>query len=140
MTATIEELPSLSTPGGRSFVLRPSLREALWGLVFIGPWLIGLVLFTAGPMIASFVMSLTDFNLVRPESTKFVGAENYLRMASDPTIVTSIIVTLKFAVLTIPVTMGASLGFALLLNHAKLVLKGPLRALVYMPIMIPLVM
>jgi multiple sugar transport system permease protein len=35
--------------------------------------------------------------------------------------------------------MGASLGFALLLNHPKMPAKGPLRALVYMPIMIPLV-
>ena len=35
--------------------------------------------------------------------------------------------------------MGASLGFALLLNHPKLPVKGPLRALVYMPMMIPLV-
>ena len=66
MTATIEELPSASTPG-RSFTLRPSVREALWGLVFISPWLVGLILFTAGPMIASFAMSLTDFNLVKPE-------------------------------------------------------------------------
>ena len=47
----------------------PSIREALWGFVFIGPWLIGLVLFTAGPMVASLVMSLTDFNLVHPEPT-----------------------------------------------------------------------
>ena len=52
-------------PPTRRMVLRPSVREALWGYVFIGPWLIGLVLFTAGPMIASFAMSLTDFNLVQ---------------------------------------------------------------------------
>src|SRR4029079_11623185 len=138
MSATIEELPSASTPG-RSFVLRPSVREALWGYLFIGPWLIGLVLFTAGPMIASFAMSLTDFNLVRPETTKFIGLDNYIRMTTDPTIAQSFIATFKFALIAIPVTMLSSLGFALLLNHPRLAFKGPLRALVYMPIMIPLV-
>ena len=138
MTATIEELPS-TRPPARTFALRPSVREALWGYLFVGPWLIGLVLFTAGPMIASLVMSLTDFNLVRPEATRFVGIDNYLRMASDPTVAQSFVATFKFALIAIPVTMIASLGFAMLLNHPKLAFKGPLRALVYMPIMIPLV-
>jgi multiple sugar transport system permease protein len=138
MTATIEELPSASAPPGR-LALRPSVREALWGFVFIGPWLIGLVLFIAGPMVVSFVMSLTNFDLLHPESVRFVGLDNYVRMTSDPTIATSIGATLKFALITIPVTLGASLGFAMLLNHPKLPAKGPLRALVYMPAMIPLV-
>ncbi len=138
MTATIEELEP-TRPPGRALTVRPSVREALWGLVFIGPWLIGLLLFTAGPMVASLVMSLTDFNLVRPEATKFVGLDNYALLASDPTIGQSLFATFKFALLAIPLTMGASLGFALLLNHPKLAFKGPLRALVYMPVMIPLV-
>ena len=138
MTATIEELEP-TRPPGRTLTLRPSVREALWGLVFIGPWLIGLLLFTAGPMVASLAMSLTDFNLVKPEATKFVGLDNYARLASDPTLWQSLIATFKFALLAIPLTMGASLGFAMLLNHPKLAFKGPLRALVYMPVMIPLV-
>jgi ABC-type sugar transport system permease subunit len=138
MTATIEELEP-TRPPGRTLTLRPSVREALWGLVFVGPWLIGLLLFTAGPMVASLAMSLTDFNLVKPEATKFVGLDNYARLASDPTIWQSLIATFKFALLAIPLTMGASLGFAMLLNHPKLAFKGPLRALVYMPVMIPLV-
>ena len=52
MTATIEELEPTRRPR-RTFTLRPSVREALWGFVFIGPWLIGILLFTAGPMLAS---------------------------------------------------------------------------------------
>ena len=138
MTATIEELGPTKPPG-RTLTLRPSVREALWGYAFVGPWLIGLVLFTAGPMLASLVMSVTDFNLVKPEATKFVGLDNYARLASDPTIGQSLVATFKFALLAIPITMGASLGFAVLLNHPRLAFKGPLRALVYLPIMIPLV-
>jgi multiple sugar transport system permease protein len=134
---------ALSTPATRVRPIgplgRPSVREAAWGFVFIGPWLIGLVLFTAGPMIASLVMSFTNFDLVHPDAVRFVGADNYVRMAGDPTVIGSLIATLKFAAITIPLTMAASLGFALLLNHPNLPAKGPFRALVYMPVMIPLV-
>jgi multiple sugar transport system permease protein len=139
MSSTIEELPSTQVPAGRPWRLQPSVREAMWGYVFISPWVVGLVLFTAGPMVASLVMSFTDFNLVRPDATRFVGLDNYIRMANDPTIAQSMVATFKFALIAIPVTMLASLGFALLLNHPKLPMKGPLRALVYLPVMIPLV-
>jgi len=140
MSQSANTLTSSSTrvrPTGR--LSRPSVREAAWGFVFIGPWLIGLVLFTAGPMIASLVMSFTNFDLVHPDAVRFVGVENYARMAGDSSVIGSVIATLKFAIITIPVTMVASLGFALLLNHPSLPAKGPLRALVYMPVMIPLV-
>ena len=130
---------ALRTPVSRARFARPSAREALWGFVFVGPWLIGLVLFTAGPMVASLVMSLTNFDLVHPENVRFVGMDNYVRLTQDPTIATSLIATLKFAAITIPLTMVASLAFALLLNSPRLLFKGPLRALVYLPVMIPLV-
>src|SRR5690349_10780673 len=139
MSATVEELPTRQLPARPRMTLKPDTREALWGYVFIGPWLIGLLLFIADPMIAAFAMSLTDFNLVHPETTRFVGLDNYIRLTTDPTITQALVATLKFAVLAIPVTMGASLGFALLLNHPRLPAKGPLRALVYLPVMIPLV-
>ena len=95
MTASIEELPS-TRPPARAFMLRPSVREALWGYLFIGPWLVGLLLFTARPMLVSLAMSVTDFNLVKPEATKFVGLENYARLASDPTIWQSLVATFRF--------------------------------------------
>ena len=111
----------------------------MWGFVFIGPWLVGLVLLTAGPMIASFVLSLTDFDLVHPEAVKFVGLDNYVRMMSDPNVLKSLVVTFKFALFAIPLTMLASLGFAMLLNSPRLFGRSVLRTLVYMPIQIPLV-
>jgi multiple sugar transport system permease protein len=132
-------LPATPQTRRSRWILRPSTREAIWGFIFIGPWLIGLVLFTAGPIVASFVMSLTNFDLLHADQTRFVGLDNYIRMTSDPLVAQSLIATFKFALIVIPVTMIASLGFALLLNHPKLALKGPLRTLVYMPIMIPLV-
>jgi len=116
-----------------------STREALWGFVFIGPWLIGLVLLTAGPIIASLILSMTDFNLVRPDEIKFIGADNYFKMASDPNVIQALLVTFKFAIIAIPLTMLASLGLAVLVNSPKLFGRNIFRTLLYMPIQIPLV-
>jgi ABC-type sugar transport system permease subunit len=141
MSESSEALASPAIAPARSSgrLARPSAREAVWGLVFIGPWIAGLVLFTAGPMVVSLAMSLTNFDLVHPDAVRFVGVDNYVRMVNDPTVIGSLVATVKFAVITIPLTMVASLGFALLLNHPSLPFKGPFRALVYMPVMIPLV-
>ena len=114
-------------------------REAFWGYVFVSPWIIGLVLLTAGPLIASFILSLTDFNLVRPEAAHFVGLDNYIHLASDPLVMQGLVVTFRFAILAIPVTMAASLGAALLVNSRNLFGRNIFRTLFYMPIQIPVV-
>ncbi len=138
-----EATEGLAVPAARTgrqrWFQKPSGREAIWGVVFISPWLIGLVLFVAGPLIASLVLSFTDFNLVRPEAVRFVGLDNYIQMASDPNVIKSLIVTFRFAIIAIPLTMVASLGFALLVNSPKLFARNVFRALIYMPIQIPLV-
>jgi len=139
MTDTSQALPVTPRTRRSRWMLRPSTREAIWGYVFIGPWLLGLALFTAAPIIASLVMSFTNFDLLHVDQTRFIGLDNYVRLTTDPLVATSLISTFKFALIVIPVTMFASLGFALLLNHPHLPAKGALRTLVYMPIMIPLV-
>src|SRR6478752_1875236 len=136
MTATIEELPSPVRPARTRRGLRPSVREAIWGLIFIGPWLVGLLLFTLGPIIASLILSMTNFDLLHTDRTRFIGLDNYVRLTSDPLVEQALVATFKFAAIVIPVTMLASLGFALLMNHPQLKAKGALRTLVYMPIMI----
>ena len=140
MTETTEAraAPVTATTRAHRFA-SPSAREAIWGFIFIGPWLIGLALFTAGPIIASLVISLTDFNLVRPEDVKFIGLDNYVKMASDPNVAQSLLVTFKFAIIAIPLTMVASLGLAVLVNSPKLFGRNIFRTLLYMPIQIPLV-
>jgi multiple sugar transport system permease protein len=119
--------------------LSPAGREALWGIVFVGPWIAGFLLFTIGPLIASFVLSFTDFNLVRPEAVRFVGFENYARLPADPLVVQGLVVTVKFALIAVPVTMLASLGAAVLVNSRQLFGRNVFRTLFYMPIQIPLV-
>ena len=92
-----------------------------------------------GPLIASLVLSFTDFNLVRPEAMQFIGLDNYAQLASDPLVWQGLIVTVKFALIAIPVTMIASLGVAVLVNSPKLFGRNIFRTLFYMPIQIPLV-
>jgi multiple sugar transport system permease protein len=119
--------------------MTPSRREAAWGFVFVAPWIIGFLLFTIGPLVASLVLSFTDFNLVRPEATRFVGLDNYARMAADPLVLQGLVVTAKFAAVAIPVTTIASLGIAMLVNSPRLFGRSAFRTLFYMPIQIPLV-
>jgi ABC-type sugar transport system permease subunit len=140
MTDMSKALAAPVAPVGRPrWFSSPSRREAAWGWVFIAPWIFGLAVFTAGPIIASFVLSLTDFNLVRPEAVKFVGIDNYIQMLNDPNVIKSLVVTFRFAIIAIPLTMAASLGFALLVNSPKLFGRNVFRSFIYMPIQIPLV-
>jgi multiple sugar transport system permease protein len=124
---------------GKGRRLNPSRREAAWGFVFVGPWIIGFLLFTIGPLIASLIFSLTDFDLVRPEAVRFVGLDNYARLTSDPLVLQGLVVTAKFAILAIPVTTIGSLGVAILVNSPRLFGRSVFRTLFYMPIQIPLV-
>jgi multiple sugar transport system permease protein len=127
-----------STGSGRTR-LTVSRREAIWGLIFVSPWIVGFVVFTVGPLVASLALSFTDFNLLRPEETKFIGIDNYAQMARDPLVIQGLIVTVKFALIAIPATMLASLGIALLVNSPQLLGRSAFRTLFYMPIQIPLV-
>ena len=131
--------PSGAVGKGRLSLSSPSRREAFWGLVFLGPWIVGFLLFTIGPLLASFVLSFTDFNLVRPDSIRFIGLDNYARMTTDPLVIQGLVVTAKFALIAVPTTMLASLGAAVLVNSRRLFGRSIFRTLFYMPIQIPLV-
>ena len=87
-TTDLRPVPT-SRFGRRRSPTSKSRREALWGLVFIGPWLIGLAVFTAGPLIASLVLSFTNYDLVHPDATAFVGIDNYATSACTGTTASS---------------------------------------------------
>ena len=114
-------------------------REAFWGYVFISPWIFGFLVFSGLPMIASFVFSLTDFDPRYPDSIHFIGLANYQRMVGDPLVIKPLLVTFKFAILTLPASLAFALLAALLVNDRRLVGRNIFRTLFYMPIQIPLV-
>ncbi len=80
-------------------------RRARWGYLFIAPWLIGFVLFTAFPMVATLVFSFTNINLSQVEPLRFVGLQNYQDLLGDRQAWDSLAVTLKFALLALPVAV-----------------------------------
>ena len=80
-------------------------RRARWGYVFIAPWVIGFLVFTLFPMIATFVFTFTNINLAQEEPLAFVGLKNYQTLLNDKQAWESLLVTLKFALLALPVAV-----------------------------------
>lgn len=90
-------------------------RKQEWaGFLFASPWLIGVVLFLIGPIIASGLLSATNWNLI--SSPRWVGLKNYRDMVASDNFWQSIKVTLFYTVLAIPLYQVAGLSLALLLN------------------------
>ena len=108
-----------------------SRREAMWAYVLISPWIIGFIVFTAGPMIASAYFSLTEYDVINPP--RFVGLGNWVYMfTQDPLFWHSLKVTLTYAIAAIPLGLVLGLALALLLN-AKVPGLTIWRTLFYMP-------
>jgi ABC-type sugar transport system permease subunit len=114
-------------------------REARWGLIFISPWIIGFFAFTLLPMIATLAFTFTNINLDQKEPLSFVGITNYSRLFSDPQAWESLGVTLRFALLALPISVGLPLLVALLLNSRHLRGSGLFRVLFFMPYVVPFV-
>ena len=93
-----------------------SQREALWGYAFIVPWIIGFVIFTLGPMIASLYFSFTKYNIIDPPI--WIGLRNYQRMLfEDPLFWHSLQRTMYYAALALPLGLIFGLFLAILLNQ-----------------------
>lgn len=107
-------------------------KDRGWILFFLSPWLIGFVLFTAGPMIASLVFSFSDLNLIKGEFN-FVGLGNYVRLfTADPKFTNALAVTFTYAAFAIPLTLVAGFLLACLLNK-KIAGANFWRTIFYMP-------
>jgi multiple sugar transport system permease protein len=108
-----------------------------WGYFFIAPWLIGFVALVAIPFIASIYFSFTRYDIV--SKPVWVGLANYKNMVSgDPLFWKSLWITLKYAVIAVPLGIVAGVALALLLN---LPLPGMsvYRTIFYLPAIVPVV-
>ncbi|MFE5777499.1 carbohydrate ABC transporter permease [Brachybacterium sp. NPDC056505] len=111
--------------------------QARTGVLMALPTMIGLVVFMFGPMIASLVISLTDWQI--GASPSFVGLDNYTELFSaDPLFWKSLWVTLYYTLLTVPLLLVVAFGVALLLN-ARARGKGLFRTIYYLPALVPIV-
>ncbi len=125
---------------GRATKLSPiARREAGWGLLFLSPWIIGFLVFTFIPIAASFGLTFTNYTLTQEQPVSFVGLANYRTMLADSQVGGSLLVTLKFGLIALPVGMILPLALALLMNNTYLVAKPLFRTLFYFPYIIPFV-
>jgi len=110
-------------------------QQRVWGWIFLAPWVIGFLAFTLFPMIASLVFSFTDFSI--GTDIHFVGLDNWVNLFKDPVTSNSLWVTLRFAIVSVPVGILLPLGMAALLNSKWLLGKPVLRVFFYMPYIVP---
>jgi multiple sugar transport system permease protein len=132
---TARTMEADATAKGRA-VASPGVWTRIWqqdgpGYLFLLPWLIGFLGLTIGPMVSSFYLSFTDFDLLTAPA--WVGADNYVRMfTADPKFASAMRVTFFYVIFSVPLKLAFALGVAMLLNRG---LKGlPLyRAVFYLP-------
>jgi multiple sugar transport system permease protein len=109
-------------------------QPGFWGFLFITPWLLGFLIFTAGPMITSLWLSLHKYDLA---TSQFVGGENYRRLLfTDPIFWKAVKVTLMYALFSVPLGIMGSLALALLLNQEVRGIRV-YRTLFYLPTLVP---
>lgn len=105
------------------------------GYLFLLPWLIGLIVFTVGPMLASLYLSFTHYNLLKSPLTSpppFIGFDNYIRMFNDPEFWNSFRVTTVYVVTSVPLQLILALLLALLLDRGMRGLSF-YRSVFYLP-------
>jgi multiple sugar transport system permease protein len=129
-------------PGARAEVRAGKRRVPLsqqpgfWGYVFISPWLIGFLIFTAGPMLASLYLSFCKYDL---HTLTWVGPKNYeVLLTRDPLFWKSLANTAIYVLFSVPLGLTGSLLIAVLLNQS---IKGIafFRTAFYLPSLVPAV-
>jgi multiple sugar transport system permease protein len=98
--------------------------------VFLAPWIIGLAVFTIGPVLASLYLSFTDYNLLKPPV--WSGFDNIERMLGDARLWNSLRVTLTYVVVSVPLQLIFALVVALVLDRGMRGL-GIYRSIFYLP-------
>lgn len=115
----------------------PSLHtKNLSGYLFALPAMLFLFVFVAYPLASSFWLSLTDFNLIWSNSTRFIAAQNYSRALGDPTFLTALWNTLVYTLFHVPITVGLSMVLASLIHAAER--YGRIcQTILFIPVLIP---
>ncbi len=121
---------------GRRERMGPLARhEARTGLLFVLPWIVGLILFTAYPVIYSFYLSFTSYNII--QDPKWIGLENYQTMFNvDPLFWTAVKNSAYFAVISVPLRLLFAFLLALMLA-IETRFMGAYRTIFYLPALVP---
>ena len=105
-------------------------HEERTAYLFLLPWIIGFVVFSAGPLGASFLIVFTEWPILAAPT--WIGIQNYLTMVKDPLFWQSLKVTTVYTVIGVPMGLVAGFAVALLMNQQIRVI-ALWRAIYYMP-------
>jgi len=111
-----------------------SLRrgEHLWGMVFISPMLIGVMILVLFPIIATLVLGFADWNFVQGwDGIRWVGLQNFRSLLEDDIFLKSIRNNMIF-LLTVPIYMIISMALAILIDR-HVYMKGYFKVAYFMP-------
>lgn len=126
--SALGELRRLRTTGvGRTASKR---HENAIGYLFLTPWLLGLIVVTALPMLASLYLAFTDYDLIRPP--EWVGLDNLVAMLSDARLGNSLRVTFTYVLVSVPLLLAFALLIAIVLDN-KLRGMSFYRSVFYLP-------
>ncbi|SFE48434.1 multiple sugar transport system permease protein [Paenibacillus catalpae] len=138
MEMTAKDVTQAGARAGKKFSKREK-KALFYGLLFTAPAVLGFLIFTLGPMIASLYLSLTDYNVFK-DTTHFIGLDNYTKLFSgeDDLFYKSLGTTFYFVILRVPAVIIISFFLAILLNMN---LKGRslFRTIIYLPSIVPAV-
>ncbi|MBB6092037.1 multiple sugar transport system permease protein [Povalibacter uvarum] len=118
------------------------MKVARAGWWFVAPALMVLAVFFFIPVLAAFAMSLTDFDLYALadyDNLRFVGFHNYVTLLTQPLFWKALGNTFYFVILGVPLSLGASLGAALLVNSKLARFKNVYRTIYFAPVVTTMV-
>jgi multiple sugar transport system permease protein len=135
---TVRRKPTVGPPGrrptGTRMLRRLATREAFTGYLFISPWLIGMVVFYIGPMLASLYYSFTNYPIIG--SATWTGLSNYRNLVTDTQFTTALRISFFYTAGAIILYLGGALALALLCN-SKLPGIGIVRTIIFLPTLVP---
>ncbi|MEP6986313.1 MAG: sugar ABC transporter permease [Chloroflexota bacterium] len=109
-------------------------RDTLRGYLFILPVVLGLLIWTFGPMLASAYYSLTDYKIIG--LPQFIGIQNYIDLFNDKAFIQSLSITVRFGLMFVILSQIVGLALAVLLTQ-KVRGLTIFRTIFYLPIIVP---
>ncbi|WP_413631373.1 carbohydrate ABC transporter permease [Microbacterium sp. SSM24] len=132
--------PRRPAPRVRSSRRERRMTRTAW--LFAAPFVILFLVFMAGPIVGSFLMSFTDMttrDLQTPFQVNIVGFDNYVRLFQDPRFLRSLLNTFTFVVVAVPLTIGLALAVALALDKGIRRFRTVYRVGYYAPVVTSIV-
>ena len=118
-------------PKGERRVNREARRETLAFYLCISPWLVGLLFFTIYPMVRSFYLSFTSYDLFN--APRFVGLQNYAELLGDELFWHSLKISAQYTLVSVPGSTVIAIAIAMLLNQGGVKGINYWRTIYYMP-------